>query len=270
MDDLREFEQAQQRTAPRPLRLLFFDIESAPMLTYLWDLKADYVSPEMIVEHPFLLTWAAKWADSDEIVGARLTGKEAKAQDDRRIVRKLVDMVRDADIICGHNVDRFDLPKLNGRVAAHDLDPVGNVRTLDTLKLSRQSFKIPSHRLGELARALGLEVAKTATTFDLWRRARAGEVPSLKEMDEYCRQDVVVLEAVLDRIRPHVKRLPRLVDAGQYGQRVCPACGSSGLVPDGVHRTDASTFARFRCERCGRRCRSFRQASVPKLEMRPL
>ena len=255
--------------APRPHRTLFYDIESAPMLTYLWDLKADYVNPDMIVEPPFLLCWAAKWSDSDEILHGRLTGKEAERQDDARIAVALADLIRSADVIVAHNGDRFDLPKLNARLAIVQAAPLGNVRTIDTLKLARSAFRFPSNRLGELAAALGID-GKFPTSFDLWRRARSGDVPALKEMDLYCRQDVVVLEDVFDRLKPYVKRLPRMVDAGQFGQRVCPSCGSSDLTADGLHRTDASSFKRFRCDACGRHCRSFRQADVPKLEMRPL
>lgn len=239
------------------------------MVSYLWDLKADYVNPQMVIQHSYFLTWAAKWADDDEVIAQRLTGQEAKDGDDARIVGKLAALVREADIVVGHNGDRFDLPKLNARIAVHGLDPLGNVRSIDTLKKARQAFKFASNRLDELAQVLGLEV-KNDTTFDLWRRCMAGDVPALKEMDAYCRQDVVVLQQVFEALKPHVKGLPRLVDAGQYGQRVCPSCGSSELVADGVHRTNASTFRRFRCEGCGRHCRSFRQADEPKLEMRPL
>ena len=268
MADLGDVDQYRS-DAPRPLATLLLDVETAPMVSFLWDLKADYVNPDMVIQQSFLLTWAAKWVGDDQVIGDRLTGKEAKARDDRRIVGKLADLVRQADVIVAHNGDRFDLPKLNARIAVHGLDPLGNVKSIDTLKQARSSFKFASNRLDELAKVLGLEV-KNHTTFDLWRRCMAGDVPALKEMDAYCRQDVVVLEEVFDRLRPHVKGMPRMVDAGQYGQRVCPNCGSSDLSPDGVHRTNANTFARFRCEGCGRRCRSFRQKDVPKLEMRPL
>ena len=255
--------------APRPLSTLLLDIESAPMVSYLWDLRADYVNPDMVIQQSYLLTWAAKWVGDDRVVGERLTGKEAVDRDDRRIVGKLADLVRQADVTVAHNGDRFDLPKLNARIAVHGLDPIGTVKSIDTLKQARSSFKFASNRLDELAKVLGLEV-KNHTTFDLWRRCMAGDVPALKEMDAYCRQDVVVLEAVFERLRPHVKGLPRMVDAGRYGQRVCTNCGSSDLAPDGVHRTPANTFARFRCQECGRPNRSSRQKDVPKLDMRPL
>ena len=255
--------------APRRQKILFFDIESAPMLAYIWQAKTEYVNPGAITHETFLLTWAAKWADDDTILWGRLTGPEAKQQDDRRIVAKLADLVRKADIVVAHNGDRFDLPKLNTRLALQQGDPLGNVRSIDTLKLARTAFRFASNRLDYLAQSLGVG-AKLHTTFDLWKRSYAGEVAALKEMDTYCRQDVVVLEAVFHAIIPYVKSLPRMVDAGQYGQRVCPSCGSSGLQPAGVHRTNASTYAKFRCDRCRRECRSHRQADVPKLEMRPL
>jgi DNA polymerase elongation subunit (family B) len=255
---------------PRPHRILYFDVETSPMSAWIWDLKQNgYIPPSMVTQHSYMLCWAAKWSDGDEVMGSRLTGPEAKAGDDRRLVDKLADLIRQADVVIGHNGDRFDLPKLNARLLVHGLDPLGHVTSFDTLKAARSSFKLASNKLDELARALGLD-GKHSTSFRLWTDCMAGNVPALKEMDAYCRQDVVLLEEVFDRLRPYVKRLPRLVDAGQFGQRCCPSCGSAELTPDGVHRTNASTYARFRCGRCGRRCRSFRQANVPKLEMRPL
>jgi hypothetical protein len=257
------------RYAPKPLRILFFDVESAPMLAYIWQAKTEYVNPDAILHETFLLCWAAKWAGDDRILHARLTSKEAKAQDDSRIVEKLATLIRQADVVVAHNGDRFDMPKLNTRLALHQGQPLGAVQTIDTLKLARSAFRFASNRLDYLAQKLGVG-AKLHTTFSLWKRAYAGEAAALRDMDVYCRQDVVVLEAVFEAIRPYVKRLPRLVDAGQYGQKVCPNCGSNGLQPDGVHRTNANTYARFRCDRCGRRCRSFRQKDAPKLEMRPV
>jgi DNA polymerase elongation subunit (family B) len=262
---------AYRRPEPSRQRLLFFDVESAPAISFIWDLKVQggYINPSMLIEPPFLLCWSAKWADSEEILSARLTGKEAEAQDDRRIVDKLADLVRQADIVCGHNVDRFDLPKLNQRIAVHQLTPLGNVRSVDTLKKARQAFRFPSNRLDELAKALGLD-GKMATGFDLWRKARAGHVPSLKYLSEYCDVDVLVLERVYAALSPHFKNMPRLVDAGEWGAKACPSCGSADLEPDGLHRTSAQAYKRFRCTACGRHCRSFRRADVPMLEMRPL
>jgi DNA polymerase III epsilon subunit-like protein len=256
---------------PRRQRILFFDVESTAMLVNLWDLKVSggFVNPDMIVEHSFFLCWAAQWSDSDEIISARLTGPEAQAGDDRRIVTKLADLIRQADYVCGHNVDRFDLPKTNVRLAAHSLPPLGHVRSIDTLKIARSGFKFHSNRLGELAKFLGIP-AKLTTSFDLWRRAKAGDVTALKSMLAYCERDVTVLFELFLRLQPYAKTLPRLIDAGQYGQRVCPSCGSSELQPDGLYRTNANSYAKFRCEGCGRSCRHFRQADVPKLTMRPL
>jgi hypothetical protein len=254
---------------PRRQRILFYDIETTPMVGYFFDLKVNggYLSPDMIIEHSHMLCWAAKWSDGEEVFSARLTGPEAKAGDDRRIAAKLADTIRQADIVCGHNVDRFDTPKLNVRLIDHGLPPLGHVRSVDTLKLAR-SLKFHSNRLGELAKFLGVG-EKLHTSFGLWKRAKAGDVAALRDMLEYCEQDVVVLEAVFHKLLPYAKSLPRLIDAGQYGQRVCPSCGSSELQPDGVYRTNANTYAKFRCV-CGRSCRSFRQADLPKLTMRPL
>jgi hypothetical protein len=256
---------------PRHHRILYYDVEVAPAISYIWDLKvpSGYLNPAMMIESSFFLCWAAKWSDSDEIISERLTGTEAKARDDRKIVAKLADLIRQADHISAHNGDQFDQKKLNVRLIHHGLDPVGHVSSVDTLRIARQAFKFDrGNSLDELGEFLGVG-RKLPTGFALWRAARDGDVPALKRMLAYCEHDVVLLEAVAQKLFPHAKRLPRLIDAGQYGQRVCPSCGSSELQPDGVYRTNANTYAKFRCV-CGRSCRSFRQADLPKLTMRPL
>lgn len=241
---------------PRQLRLLFYDIETAPMLAYIWQLKTEYVPPAMVEHDTFLLCWSAKWSDSDKVLSGKLTRKEALGQDDSRIVTGLADLLRQADYAVAHNGDRFDLPMVNNRMLALDLPPVGNVQTIDTLKLARQSFRLASNKLDYLARLLG-HGGKLPTGFDLWRRAYHGDTKALAELLTYNKHDVVLLERVFQALIPHVKTLPRLVEMVEWRMEACPTCGSKNRVKDGYHRTKVSTFQRYRCKQCGRRHRDW-------------
>ena len=252
------------------MKTLIFDIESAPMLAYIWQAKTEYVHSDAITHESFLLSWAAKWHDGKRIYGAVLTPDEAKAQDDSRIVGSLADMVREADMVVAHNISRFDMPKLNTRVMLLDQEPIGSVKEIDTLTLSRRSFRLASNRLDYLAQLLGVG-GKLPTNFELWKRAYRGEAKALREMYTYNRNDVTILENVYEALKPYVKGLPRLVDADHEGQQCCPHCGGK-VHRDGVYRTNASTFIKWRCQNqeCRRNSRSRKADNTKKLDLVPV
>lgn len=258
-----------ERLQATPHKVLFFDIETAPSLAYIWSAKTRYVGAHQIRHETFLLTWAYKWGHEDEVVSKKMTKAEAIAQDDRRLVESLAKVIREADWICGHNVDRFDLPMLNNRVLLHDLEPLGNVKTIDTLKLAKKSFRLMSNKLDWLAQQMGFG-HKISTDFDLWARCYRGDTKALAEMLEYNEHDVVLLQQVYERLAPHVKGLPRLVDATHNGQFACPSCGSRDLEEAGVYRTNASTFDKFYCPDCKRYCRTRVSKGTRKLAVVPL
>lgn len=271
MGDLADILTAERLTADvTPHKVLYFDIETAPMLAYIWSAKTEYVGTQMIQHETFMLSWAAKWGDRKKVYGEVLTPDEAVAQDDARIVTALADMLREADIVCGHNLDRFDIPMLNNRLLLLGLEPLGPVRTLDTLKMARKSFRLASNKLDWLAEQLGLG-NKIGTSFSLWDRCYRGDEKALKEMLRYNRKDVTLLQDVYERMEPYVRgSVPRLVDGATEDEVACPTCGSASVKPDGMHRTNASSYPRFVCEACGRHSRSRRADSSRRLKLSPL
>lgn len=263
--DLRE---ARERLAePSKLRLLFFDIETAPMLAYIWQQRTEFVGIHQITHETFMLSWAAKWADRTKVEHQVLTSAEAKDQDDTRIVKGLADLLRSADIIVGHNLDRFDVPMLNNRLMLNGLEPLGPVKTLDTLKLAKRTLRLASNKLDWLAQQLGVG-AKIETDFDLWKRCYLGEAKALAEMVRYNRHDVVILQQVYELLEPHARGVPRLIEPGD-NRAVCPTCGSDQLKPTTPHRTNASTFPQWRCLSCHRTSRSRRADRTLRLDLVP-
>lgn len=241
---------------PRRVRLLFYDIETAPMLSFHWQPKTEYVAAPMVeADDRFLLCWSAKWSDSTEVITGRVSQKEARAQDDTRIVGSLADLMREAPYVVAHNGNRFDYKRVNARLLLNRLAPLGNVQQIDTLNIARQSFDLPYNNLNYLAQKLGFG-QKLHTDFELWRRAYYGEVTALKQMEAYNRQDVVLLEHVFHAIAPYAKTLPRLVDAAEWREELCPYCGSKERKRSGFYRTKVNTCLKFRCD-CGREYRGW-------------
>lgn len=247
------------------MKILYFDIETAPLLAYIWTPWEPMVSHKQVENTDFMLTWAAKWAHKKGVMSDRLAPHEATSQNDINIVESLSELIREADVIVGHNLDKFDLPKLNGRLMIHGLEPLPPVIQVDTLKLAKRSFKLPYNRLDFLGEALGVG-NKIKTDFDLWRRCYMGESVALKQMEKYNRQDVRLLEEVFEKMRPYVKNLPRLVDGTGF---MCPNCGSYDLQRRGVYRTKASNFQKYQCNECKRYCRE-RISEKRRLDVHPI
>lgn len=251
-----------------PLRILFWDIETAPLLAYVWSAKTHYVGSHQFIHDSFMLCWAAKWADGKKVHSDVLTSEEAREQDDRRVVVSLANLLRQADVVVAHNGDRFDIPMLNNRLLTLGEEPLGPVKTVDTLKLAKKTVRLASNKLDYLAEQMGCG-RKIKTSFQMWKDCYHGHHSALKQMVKYNRQDVRVLEDVYAGLEPYVKGLPRLVDAAG-SDAVCPTCGSADLSRDGWHRTNASSFPRFRCGSCKRHCRSRKADPSKRVALHPL
>lgn len=237
------------------LKVLFFDIETAPLLAHVWRAAVEFIPAIMMVHDSFMLTWSAKWMGNDEMMSASLTGDEARRQTDERIVVELADLIRKADVIVAHNVDNFDLPMFNSRLLLLNLEPLGPTQTIDTLKLARKNFRLSHNKLDYLAEQLGLG-RKIKTDFDLWLDAYHGDEAAIKEMLTYNQHDVVLLEQVFEAMRPYVSRLTRLFDPQGFKSYTCGNCGKSQWNSRGYYRTQASTFRKLQCQNCGRYSRS--------------
>lgn len=251
------------------MRVLFWDIETAPMLAYIWQAKTEYVHAGAITHEVFMLGWAAKWEGEKKVHSDILSPHEALDQDDARLIAPLADLVREADVVVAHNGDRFDIPMLNNRLLLLGLEPLGPVKTIDTCTLARRSFRLASNKLDYLAQQLGVG-KKLDTDFDLWKQCYAGDLKALAKMHRYNRKDVKLLEDVYERLTPYVRGLPRLVDASYQDERICPSCGSEALQKRGLYRTNASSFQRFHCQGCGRWSRSRSAEKALKVNAVPL
>lgn len=247
----------------QPLKVLFYDLETAPLLAHIWSPYDDYVTHDRLVKPGFLLTWSASWRGESKIHTGCLTTEEAVEQDDRRIVSELAELIREADIVVAHNIDKFDLPVFNTRLLAHRQEPIPPVKSIDTLKLAKGAFRLPYNKLDYLADFLFGD-KKIKTDFDLWKRCYHGDAKALAEMLRYNKKDVVLLKRVFEEILPYVKNLPRLQTL--TNEERCPTCGSADLIARGHRHTPTGSYTQLRCNGCGRYSR--RRTSVaprPKL-----
>lgn len=238
-------------------KILLLDIETAPMVAYLWSKWQNGVGDDFIISDWFMLSWAAKWLFEEEILSDKLTVKELKNKDDERITRSIWELIEEADVIIAHNLHKFDEKKLKTRFLKHNLGTPSPYQTIDTLLHLRKQFGITSNKLDYVAsNFLGIE-GKMETPRGLWQRCMEGDYEALVTMDEYCQQDVRVLEDVYLRIRGWIKPHPNLALYAVADEGICPACGGEDHEHTNTeYRTYVNTYEAFRCKGCGHIFRS--------------
>lgn len=244
-------------------KILYYDIETSPLVGYAWKKwEADILE---VKQDWYILSFCAKWKDGKTIVKALpdylLYKKEP--HNDRSLVRDLWELFNEADVIIGHNSDKFDNRKSNARFIAHGLTPPVPYKTIDTLKIARQSFNFTSNRLDDLGKALGVGRKLKTGGFDLWLRCLGGDLKAWGLMKKYNKQDVVLLEEVYLKLRPWAKSHPNL---SLLEEKVsCPKCGSEKIQFRGYARNLTTKYRRFQCE-----CGAWGRTTKNILEIKPL
>lgn len=227
---------------------MFYDIETAPSLGYFFELykEGNIVST---VEPWFMLSFAYKVQGQKKIhyhCLADYPGYEKDRHNDKALVTDLHRFVfRNADLLIGHNIDRFDSRKARARFLAHGLPPPPPVKTIDTLKLARRVFKLDSNRLAAVGEYLGLGGKAVTTGWHLWESCINGDRTAWRRMGIYNRRDVDLLEKVYDRLAPWNPTVPYV------GQPGCPSCYSEHVTQRGFLVNRAGRRQRWQCQSCG-------------------
>jgi DNA polymerase III epsilon subunit-like protein len=234
-------------------KILLLDIETLPLLALVfqkqvWKAK---ISHDKTLSDWYMVTWAAKWLNSKEIMSDRLTSEEISNEDDSRIVKGLWELLDEADCVIAHNALGFDIPNINTRSIKYNLFPPSPFKIIDTLRVVQSQFGFTHNSLDALAGFFGLE-GKTPTTFELWKDCMFGKEEALASMEVYNIQDVIVLEEVYLKLRPYIKSHSNLDLHYDDATPHCPTCGSTklSLVPDKSFYTQAVKYQLYRCE-CG-------------------
>lgn len=230
----------------RTPKILSLDIETSFVLAYTFSLYPDSIPHTNIVEdwHIHCACW--KWYGKDKVY----TAIEDRDRDDAKIVSTIMDEIAKADLVVAHNGKKFDLKKLQARATAHGLGQIAPTPCVDTLLEARASNAFTSNRLDYLGEYLGVG-RKLQNSASLWHKAFIGDRKALKQMAEYCAQDVLVLERVYDELKPFMKNHPNM-SVIMETEDGCPACGSTNIQQRGWQYTKIGKKKRFMCNDCGR------------------
>jgi len=233
------------------LKIVIWDIETTHNLAAIFRLFEDYTSHENIIQERYIVSAAWKVLGEKEVHSvSTLDNPKLFSKDphnDRHVVETLHRVLSDADAIVAHNGDQYDIKFTEGRMLAHGLEPLPPIPSIDTLKVAKSRLLLNSNKLDYLARYLGFG-KKIATRNELWLRVLQGDKKAIREMVDYNRHDVVLLEKVFLKLRPycanHINR--QLFDTSKG----CPRCGSTHVQSRGTHKAISRTYQRFCCMSC--------------------
>ncbi len=236
-------------------KILLLDIETAPMLGYVWGLWDQNIGLNMVKSDWHVLSWSAKWLDSKKIMYMDQS-KAKNIEDDKRILKVMWKLIDEADIIITQNGKSFDHKKLNARFVTHGMLPPSPYKIVDTLLIAKKHFAFTSNKLEYMSELLNEKYKKMTSKgrkfvgFDLWKECLAGNKSAWAEMKKYNSYDVLALEELYKKLIPWEPR----INYNLYNDAVthnCNVCNSVNLIRNGYQMTTAGKFPRFKCMDCG-------------------
>ncbi len=250
------------KTENKP-KILLLDIETAPVQAHIWRLYDENVGINQIIKDWHLLSYSAKWLGNKQVF-YQDQRKIKNITDDKKLAVGLWDLINEADIIVGHNVQAFDLKKINARFIENGLKPPSHYRTIDTLLIARKKFGFTSNKLEFIAKKLcklkKLTKRKFAG-FELWDQCLKRNPKAWEEMEKYNKQDVLVLEELYKKL---IAWDGKINFAPMFdGVNNC-RCGASDLSQDGYILTNTGKYLRYICNDCGANYQDKKNLLKPK------
>ena len=251
-------------------RILIADIERVPAWTKslpIWDLKSlkyKYLTPADIESWGRTICLAYKWLDSPKIHFL------AEWQEGGRsaFLERTRDLLTDADLIVGHNMQDFDLPHLEGEFILENLGRPAPTKVFDTLKVMRKHGNLENNQLDTLDKRFGFSGKSDKYRIDVAMAAVNGDVKAQRKLELYNRGDIRATQRVYLRLRPWGN-----VNLGVYFDDSdtvvrCPACTSTKVQKRGVQVTGLGRYQRYQCQSCSTWGKGKRLLS-PTVEARP-
>jgi len=225
-------------------RVLTIDIETSAHTVKTWGLRDQNIGLNQIVDVGGVICFAAKWYDERKVRfhSDHHDGHEA-------MIEAAWALFEQADAIVGYNSRAFDCKHLMREFLLAGLPPPSPHRDIDLLTVARSRFRFASNKLDHVAAQLGVGSKTKHSGFDLWTGCENGDEAAWRKMRQYNRQDVLLTEAVYDRLRPFIRNHPHV---GRYTGHInaCPSCGGYNRAPVAPLRTNVTEYQQWRCD-CG-------------------
>jgi DNA polymerase elongation subunit (family B) len=173
-------------------KVLYLDIETSLTETRNFGLKvpSGFLSYKMVKRPFFIICWAAAWADKPSRIHSEcITQEEALAGTDKNILAPLWELMNRADVIAGHNSNKFDIPRITGRFLINGFPKLEAYSKQDT-KVMAKKLGLESMSLDYLCELFGFPKKEDMPIEDWIDISETGSPEKLKKMHRYCVGDV--------------------------------------------------------------------------------
>jgi|ERR1700674_103159 len=189
-------------------KVLVLDIETAPLLVYVWNLKDQYVGLNQMVQDWHIMAWSAKWLNEPASKIQYYDQRKLKAGNDLPIMRPLWKLLDEADIVITQNGKAFDSKKINARFMLHGMKPPSDYKHLDTYLIVKRMASFTSHSLEYLSERFCTKYKKTSHSkfpgLSLWVECLKGNKEAWAEMKAYNIRDTLTTEELYNKIQAWV------------------------------------------------------------------
>lgn len=234
-------------------KVLVIDIETAPVFGAVWGLFNNFLSLEQIKDDWYIMSYAAKWVGSDEVI-YRDQRSVHPMDNDQEMLQDVWELLDEADIVVAHNGRRFDTKKINARFILNGMTPPSPYRVSDTLETAKRNFAFTSNKLAYLTDKLCDTKKRSHSKFPgyvLWQQCLLGNMEAWDEMELYNKDDVLSLEELYLIMLPWDDKAPNHGNFVDSEEPVCPKCGSVHLeLQAKPYRTNVGQYALYLCKGC--------------------
>lgn len=231
--------------------LIFLDIETSPLLCYVWGLGEQHISHEQLIQESKVIM--VQWMFEGDKKVNYLTWD--KNHDDRQLLETFSLLMQDVKVAVSQNGKEFDHKILRWRLNLFNLPPLKNVEIIDILHLSRSSFRSPSHKLDYRSKVYGFG-GKIPMKFKDWKDVMEDRPGALAKMIKYGCKDVPDLRSIFWKELPYYVSVPvslsTLINPNNPKARdFCPRCASKHQRRFDVYPTKIGNKLMLKCEHCG-------------------
>lgn len=238
-------------------RVLVVDIETSPLLVYVWSLKDQYVGLNQMVKDWHIMAWSAKWLGEPASAIRYYDLRHHKPGDDMPILRPLWHLLNQADIVITQNGKAFDAKKINARFMLLGIKPPSPYKHLDTYLIAKNAASFTSHSLEYLSERFCKKYKKLShgkfPGLSLWIECLKGNIKAWDEMKEYNIHDVLATEEFYENIKAWApESAPRPFRSDKISA-LCGTCGEKGkMTRRGSSFKNTCKYQRWQCQVCGR------------------
>jgi DNA polymerase elongation subunit (family B) len=239
------------------MKILLIDIEVAPNTAHVWGIFDQNISINQLLESSYVLCYAAKWYGESKII---FDSVHKSSRTD--MLNGVHALLNEADAIVHYNGSRFDIPILHKEFLLNGMPPPAPSKQIDLLQVARRQFRFVSNKLDYVAQALGLGSKTDHEGHTLWVKCMNDDNKAWKVMEQYNKNDVILLEAVYNKFKGWIKNHPN--HNAYNANTVCPNCESNKLHSRGTQRSRTAIYQRFQCQACGSWSRSAKSEKIGK------